>query len=218
MNGIGYIYKITNKQDGKIYVGKSKTTVQSRWHGHLRDYKKYIQQDKNTSKLYNAIRKYGIDSFEIEQIDQCSYRDLDEKERYWISKLNSRDPSVGYNICKGGECGPGGPRFAGHKHSEETKAQMSLSRRGENNSNYNHHRVMPEEEKQKHAHPGESNGMWGKKHSEETKELNRQAQIGRIWMTDRQSNVHIHPKDAWFYEKAGYHRGMTKNKKDLTIE
>lgn len=218
MNGIGYIYKITNKQDGKIYIGKSKTTVQGRWQGHLRDCAKYIQQNKNSSKLYNAMKKYGIDSFEIEQIDQCPYEELDDRERYWISKLDSRNPTVGYNICKGGECGPGGPRFANHRHSEETKQQMSLSRRGENNSNYGNHRVMPEEEKQKHANPGESNGMYGKKHSEESKELNRQAHLGLIWMTDGKSNVHIHPEAEWMYKSAGYCRGMTKNKKNITIK
>lgn len=70
MSGIGYIYKITNNQDGKIYVGKSKSTVQGRWKGHLRDYQRYIQQDRNSSKLYNAIRKYGIENFTVEQIDE----------------------------------------------------------------------------------------------------------------------------------------------------
>lgn len=212
MNGIGYIYQITNKQDGKIYIGKSKTTVQGRWHGHLRDYQKYIQQDKTSSKLYNAIRKYGIDSFTVEQIDSCSYEELDERERYWIAKLTSRNPNIGYNICRGGECGPGGPHFAGHQHSEETKQQMSLSRRGENNANYGNHRIMPEEEKAKHAHLGASNGMYGKKHSEETKELNRQAQIGRIWMTNGSDRVHIHPEEEQLYAMAGYRRGMTIHK------
>lgn len=209
MNGIGYIYKITNIVDGKIYIGKSKYTVHSRWMGHLRCSKKYIEANKNSSKLYNAMKKYSVDKFTIEEIDSCPYDQLDDRERYWIQKLDSRNPKIGYNICRGGECGPGGPRFAGHQHSEETKQQMSLSRRGENNPNYGNHRVMPEEEKPKHACPGESNGMFGKRHSEETKQKDREKHLGKIWMTDGKKDVHIQPEGEQAYRLAGYRRGRT---------
>lgn len=209
MNGTGYIYKITNKIDGKIYIGKSKTTVNGRWNTHLSALKKYIQSDKNSSKLYNAMVKYGVENFIIEQIDECSFDELDERERYWIAKLDSRNPNVGYNICKGGECGPGGPMFSGHKHSEETKAKMSADRTGDKNSNYGNHRVMPDEEKMKHSVPGERNGMFGKQHSEESKQKNREKHLGMIWMTDGEEDVHIQPEEEQVYKMAGYRRGRT---------
>lgn len=208
MNKVGYIYRITNIVNGKIYVGKTKGTVHARWLGHQRDYKRYIQNSKNSSKLYNAIKKHGIENFQIEEIDSCPYDQLDDRERYWIKLLDSRNPAIGYNICIGGECGPGGPRFAGHHHSAETKSLMSQSRRGRNNANYGHHRVMPEEEKPKHAHPGESNGMFGKRHSEKTRQLNRKQQVGRIWIHKDDIQKHIWPEDWPKYESQGFLRGM----------
>lgn len=93
--------------------------------------------------------------------------------------MHSRDPEIGYNIAKGGEGGVGGPMFAGHRHSKETRKQMSESRKGEKNSNFGNHRKMPEEEKIKHANFGKTNGMFGKKHSDETKLKNREKHIGK---------------------------------------
>lgn len=215
MNGIGYIYKITNIVDGKSYIGKSKTTVSGRWNTHLSSLKKYIQSDKNSSKLYNAMVKYGVENFTIEQIDECSFDELDERERCWIAKLDSRNPNVGYNICKGGECGPGGPMFSGHKHSEETKAKMSADRTGEKNSNYGNHRVMPDEEKPKHAHPGESNGMFGKQHSEETKQKNREKHLGKVCITDGVKNIYIYPSEEQQYFQLGFRRGMTSKRRKI---
>lgn len=209
MNNVGYIYRITNKIDGKFYIGKSKYGVQNRWLRHQDHFAKYVQQDKNSSRLYNAIKKHGIENFEIEEIDRCSFDVLSDRERYWIAKLDARNPSIGYNICKGGEGGPGGPQFAGHKHSDETKALMSLNRSGEKNSNYGNHRVMPEEEKQKHANPGAKNGMYGKKHSEESKQANREKHLGKIWVTNGDEDLHIEPEDLQLHILAGYRRGRT---------
>lgn len=209
MNGTGYIYKITNRINGKIYVGKTKTTIKNRWCTHISAYKKYVQSNKNSSKLYNAINKYGIENFNISQLDECSYSELNDKERYWISKLDARNPDVGYNICRGGECGPGGPMFAGHKHSSETRAKMSINRVGNNNSNYGNHRVMPNDEKMKHAVYGSKNGMFNKHHTEESNQKNREKHIGKIWMTNGNTDVCIKKEDEKTYVLAGYHRGRT---------
>lgn len=212
MNGIGYIYKITNQVDGKIYVGKTNYSVHSRWLSHIRTGSIYKDLNKKSSLLYNAINKYGIENFTIEQIDECPIEELGDRERYWIERLDARNHEVGYNICRGGECGPGGPQFAGHKHSEETKAKMSADRKGEKNSNYGHHRVMPEDEKMKHAHLGSSNGMYGKQHSEASKEKNREAHLGTIWITNGEQNLHIKEEDAQLYLMSGlgWRRGMSK--------
>ena len=34
---MGYIYKITNNINGKVYIGKTDFTVESRWKNHLHD-------------------------------------------------------------------------------------------------------------------------------------------------------------------------------------
>ena len=56
------IYKITNKQNNKIYIGKSKD-IEDRWIYHTSHYNDSKEWDKN---LYKAFRKYGIDNFSFE--------------------------------------------------------------------------------------------------------------------------------------------------------
>lgn len=46
---------------------------------------------------------------------------LEEREQYWISKYNTTDDTVGYNISPGGL---GGPLFSGHRHSDLTKHKL----------------------------------------------------------------------------------------------
>lgn len=92
------IYKITNDINDKVYIGQTIQTVHKRWKKHLRD-------SKNGSiyALHNAIRKYGVEHFHIEQIDiACTKEELDTKEKYWIAKFNSISPN-GYNMVEGGK-------------------------------------------------------------------------------------------------------------------
>jgi group I intron endonuclease len=190
-NGFGYIYKITNNVNGKIYVGKTKSTIPSRFNQHTLALKKYIENGKKSVKLYNAMAKYGIENFSIEEIEKCPFDTLSEREIFWINELDSRNSDVGYNICKGGECGPGGPMFAGHKHTEETKQKMSADRTGSKNSNYGNRWNQSDELKKKHSElsSGENNGMYGKTHTDDSKLKNRLSHIGR----KRMSNDEIYP-------------------------
>ena len=94
------IYKITNKINGKIYVGQS-INIQERWNQHK--YKAQIPSEKGyNSAIHVAFRKYGIDNFIFEVIEECDYLLLDERERYWIRELDSLTPN-GYNILIGGQ-------------------------------------------------------------------------------------------------------------------
>lgn len=92
---MGIIYKIQNKLSGKLYVGKTCTTIANRWSHHLDD---YLKKDWH---LYRAMRKYGIENFEIEPIEQCPDDLLNERETYWIEKLDTFHN--GYNETLGGE-------------------------------------------------------------------------------------------------------------------
>ena len=99
---MGFIYKIINTVNGKIYVGKTTETIERRFYEH----KLSVKTGKKQSKLYSAMKHYGIDNFIVEEIDQSDdYNELCNKEIFWIDKLNSRDDSVGYNISKGGDGG-----------------------------------------------------------------------------------------------------------------
>ena len=192
---IGYIYKITNLINNKIYIGQTRYTIERRFKEHIWTSK----SEQNNIPLQNAIRKYGAENFRIEKIDEASSKEeLDEKEIYWIKTLNAQNPEIGYNVCRGGERGPGGPLFAGHKHSEETRAKMSADRMGSKNANYGNHRKMPEEEKQKHACPGEKNGMYGKHQSDEKKEKIRQTHLGKKAYSNSVLNkvIMLYPEDG----------------------
>ena len=50
--------------------------------------------------LYNAIRKYGIENFSFEVIEECLEKELDEKEVSYIEEYNSY--YGGYNSTLGG--------------------------------------------------------------------------------------------------------------------
>lgn len=124
----GFIYKMTNIVNGKIYIGKTERSIEKRFKEHLRYcdiYNNQIEKSFNT-RLYPAMLKYGKENFKIELVERLIINnvDINEREKYWISFYNSQDASIGYNISPGGL---GGPLFKGRRHSEESKSKMSVS-------------------------------------------------------------------------------------------
>lgn len=94
------IYKITNKTNGKIYVGQS-IDIEERWKQHR--WKAFnCNEIGYHSAIHAAMRKHGLDNFVYEVLEQCAAEELDEKERYWINLLNCVAPN-GYNILSGGQ-------------------------------------------------------------------------------------------------------------------
>lgn len=95
---ISGIYKIENKINGKIYIGQSVDVY--------RRLKKHIWEIKsNNNILYKALKKYGVENFTYELIEECEINKLDEKEKYYIKKYNSyinAENSNGYNMNIGG--------------------------------------------------------------------------------------------------------------------
>jgi group I intron endonuclease len=88
------IYLVTNKLNGKQYVGQTIRPLSERWRDHCR-------LDKN-NYFHRAIQKYGAENFDIQVIDSAeSENELDEKEIFWIQKLATMFPD-GYNIKPGG--------------------------------------------------------------------------------------------------------------------
>ena len=96
---MAYIYKITNRINKKVYIGKTYTSVEQRWKEHLRDYNKTRCEKR---PLYSAMNKYGIENFSIEQIEETS--SPEEREKYWIEKYDSFHN--GYNATLGGDGKP----------------------------------------------------------------------------------------------------------------
>lgn len=115
-----YIYKIINNQNNKIYVGQTKHTILKRWKEHIHVFKYGIKYNKHikNSAIYQAMRKYGIDSFQIIELQKCnSINELNKSESFWIKKLNTLSPN-GYNLNSGGN----NPIF-----SLETKLKLSIA-------------------------------------------------------------------------------------------
>lgn len=97
MEKYGYIYKITNKINKKIYIGQTQQTIEMRWSQH----KSHAIKGNSQNKLGRAIRKYGVENFFIEKIEKCTLDKLDEREIYWIRFYDS--VNSGYNILLGGQ-------------------------------------------------------------------------------------------------------------------
>ena len=90
------IYKIENKFNGHCYIGQS-LNIEQRWTEH----KKCINNTESWDRsLYKAIRKYGLENFSWEIIEECSEENLDNRETYWIDYYNSYND--GYNQTMGG--------------------------------------------------------------------------------------------------------------------
>lgn len=95
---MGFIYKITNKINGKVYIGLTTVGVEERWRGHIRDI------DRLERHLYKSMKKYGIENFTVEKIDETDdFAKLGELERKYIKEYNSTDGNCGYNVTHGGE-------------------------------------------------------------------------------------------------------------------
>lgn len=89
------IYRITNKVNGKFYIGKTTKSIAVRLKEH-----KYRSKTGNTY-LHKAIRKYGEDQFSIELLESVQTNDdLNHREIYWIATLSPQ-----YNMTKGGDGG-----------------------------------------------------------------------------------------------------------------
>jgi group I intron endonuclease len=109
------IYKITNKINGKIYIGKHQTK---------NPYDNYMGSGK---AIKQAMKEYGKENFEKDVLFIFdNQQEMDTKERELVNEaFISTDKN--YNLGIGGE---GGPHFLGKKHSEETKKRLSEKMKG----------------------------------------------------------------------------------------
>lgn len=96
---MGFIYKIYNDINDKIYIGQTSLTIQHRFNEHC---KKSRLEEMKTIPLYNAMRKYGESHFFVEEVEETD--DLFNREKYWIKFYNSYEN--GYNATLGGEGNP----------------------------------------------------------------------------------------------------------------
>lgn len=172
------IYKITSPS-GKIYIGQS-VSIKDRWQSHKERYLRY------TSKLSSSFKKHGVENHLFEIIELCDISLLNEREDYWITKLNTFNSENGLN------CRTGGDKYimseetkaklrvfnTGKKHSEETKIKCSIASKKRVITDETRKKLsisakgrkMSEENKLKMSLSNKAGitGMLGKKHKKET--------------------------------------------------
>ena len=206
----GYIYLTTNLINNKKYIGQKKST--------------YFKGNKYLGsgiRLKEAIKKYGKENFKVELLEEInSLEDLDIAEKSWIEKYNAVESDDFYNLSDGGQHGWNG--FTGHKHTEETKSNMSKNRTGEQNSNYGNRWSQSDELKQLHSElsSGENNGMYGKKHSAETKEILSEKALRYCWVCcdETKETLRVLKSEQQDYFNKGFRKGRIFNSSSETIE
>ena len=96
----GSIYKITNKINGKIYIGQTIQKPIERFYQHCA---KSAKCEVLNMPIHKAILKYGKNNFSFEILETINKNKLNERERYWISYYDSYNS--GYNATFGGQKG-----------------------------------------------------------------------------------------------------------------
>ena len=176
------IYMWTNKLTGDIYVGQS-FDLRKRFLNYFN--LNYISR-RNEHIICRAIIKYGYSNFSVTILEYCEKCDLDVREQHYFDTLNPE-----YNIQKiaGGSSLPEGeePPFLGGSKglilSKETKDKISKALKGVyvGDKAYWYGRTMSAATREimSSKRKGELNPLYGKFHSEKSKELMRQKALGR---------------------------------------
>ena len=145
---------------------------------------------RGNSYFYNAIRKYGFDSFRHEILfSDLTKEEAEQKEIELIAQYQSNNRIFGYNIANGGNCSGtmaqeskdkiskanmGNQYSLGHKHTEESRRKISEALKGNTHTKglkMSEHvkRILSESHKTEEFRRKLSEANIGKKHSEETK-------------------------------------------------
>lgn len=119
------IYLYTNKINKKKYIGQAQN-LPAREATH-----KYNAKHKKSNMAIDyAISKYGYENFLLEIIEHTTEELVNDRETFWINKLNTLAPN-GYNIAIYGAA-----PIRGRKQTEEARAKISKATSGENHWNF----------------------------------------------------------------------------------
>jgi len=214
----GYIYKITNTINGKAYVGWSKNP--------LRRFSNHKSSDGSCPLLHRAIKKYGTASFNFEIL--CE--DVLQNEDHYIQKYNTMVPN-GYNLQQGGHAPPigiyrtnkmkdasreGTRRALKGKtyeeiHGQEEAARLKEIRKLAGGKNKGKKRQFTQkhcENLAKAAKLNPSRGMLNKKHTDSTRELQRQWTSTKVRVVSRWNERLWVEKNDWRCNHSDWQRGL----------
>lgn len=156
---MGLIYQARNRLNNKVYIGQTIFSLEVRTKRHKYDTNKISHKN---NYFYNALRKYGWDSFEWSILEEnVDPVDLNSRETHWITKLDTY--KNGYNSRSGG-----GQRT---EVSLETKEKIRRTKTG---------RILTKEHKRKISLSSK-----GRKPSKLAQERSRLASLGNKWNLGR---------------------------------
>ena len=124
-----WIYKITNIQNNKSYIGQSIRPIEQRFHRHINDALNNILD----THFARAIRAYGKENFQIEVIDTAlTQEELNQKEQYWIQYYNTVED--GYNETDAiSKCGGNTYKSKTEEEMESIKEKIRQTKLGSKN-------------------------------------------------------------------------------------
>lgn len=158
------VYQIKNTVNGKRYIGSS-NQVKRRFYLHKWD----LRRGKHHSiTLQRSWDKYGKAAFLFKPILYCSVGDLHFYEQLFLDKMETVDPSKGFNICCDASAAG-----KGRVWTDAQKKAKSRERKGK--------KVSPETlKKLQTCHQrGPDHHMFGKRHTKESREKISVALMGR---------------------------------------
>lgn len=180
------IYRWTNKETGKSYVG-SAVDISKRFTTYYSQYMIKEVLIRSKSLILSAIQKHGHSKFSLTIIEYCDPSDLIRREQYYIDLLKPE-----YNICQTAGSSLGrilseetkmkiSNYFKGRPISEVAKQKMSESRTG---------KKFTEETKKKlsELQKGKPGPFLGKQHSEETKQKMSEAIGSKVEVLNIETN------------------------------
>ncbi len=93
---MGFIYKITNTINDKVYIGQTSLTLEKRFKGHL-----YHAKREPVTAIHHAMKAHGYENFGIELLREVPDKHMNLWEVAYIKRLESMSPD-GYNMRSGG--------------------------------------------------------------------------------------------------------------------
>lgn len=168
------VYAHINKTSGKIYIGQT-NNIKRRWRDNGIEYYTYGKSDKDQSPFWKAIQSYGWDNFNhIILKENLTLEEANYWEEYYMNFYHSKYYENGYNVRDAGSNG---------KLSEQTKEKLSKIAKEKG--------LWKGDKNPRHLDPlyGERNPMYGKHHTEETKEKISNANKGRQLSEEQKQKI-----------------------------